>query len=168
MPPSPVISTEAVESPNQKTWVQGDTPSRLFGHARPSQDMSFWCEISTFQLNDQVRVVTRSLSRVEVARGPSASPRLSQDENIIAKNRRDEPGSFKDLARGGKIKDPQVGRLAHAGHGVLSPQIRLPAATDAATGPVLQSTFGLSPSLRLQVEIKPSQEQRGQSADECT
>ena len=53
-----------------------------------SQDMSFWCEISTFQLNDQVRVVTRSLSRWEVARGPSASPRLSQDVNSIAKNRR--------------------------------------------------------------------------------
>ena len=55
--------------------------------ARPSQDMSFWCEVSTFQLNDQVRVVTRSLSRLEAARGPSASPRLSQDENSIAKNR---------------------------------------------------------------------------------
>ena len=89
MPPSPVISTEAVESLNQKTWVQRDTPSRLFGYARSSQDMSFWCEISTFPLNDQVRVVTRSLSRLEVVRADFGSPRLSQDESSIAKKRRD-------------------------------------------------------------------------------
>ena len=38
-----------------------------------------------FHANEQVRVVTRSLSRLEVVRGPSASPRLSQDECIIAK-----------------------------------------------------------------------------------
>lgn len=36
-------------------------------------------------VNDQVRVVTRSLSRLEVVRGLLASPRLSQDKDIIAK-----------------------------------------------------------------------------------
>ena len=50
----------------------------------PSQDMSFWYEIWTFRMNDQVRVVTRSLPRLEVVRGLSASPRLSQDTGIIA------------------------------------------------------------------------------------
>ena len=85
VPPSPVISREAVQSPYLKTWMQRDTPSRLFGHARPSQDMSLRCEIWTFLSNDQVRVVTRSLSRLKVVRGPLASPRLSQDRGIIAK-----------------------------------------------------------------------------------
>ena len=65
--------------------MQKDTPSRLVGYARPSQNMSFVYEISTFRQNDQVRVVTRSLSCFEVVRGPSASPRLSQDAHSIPK-----------------------------------------------------------------------------------
>ena len=49
----------------------------LAGHVAPF-------EIWTFLQNEQVRVVTRSLSRLEVVRGPSASPRLSQDRSSIA------------------------------------------------------------------------------------
>ena len=51
----------------------------LAGHVVP-------LEISTFLSNEQVSVVTRSSPRSEVARGPSASPRLLQDGDIIAKN----------------------------------------------------------------------------------
>ena len=39
-----------------------------------------------FHANEQVRVVTRSLSRLEVVRADFGSPRLSQDKVIIAKN----------------------------------------------------------------------------------
>ena len=44
-------------------------------------------------------------------------------------------GGFKSSRCAAK-KDPQIGRLAHAGHGVFRPKIapRLPAASDAATG----------------------------------
>ena len=62
----------------------------------------------------------------------------------------DNQGS--DLLRG-KRKDPQIGQLAHASHGVFRPKIVLPSASDAATGLVFQSTFGSFLSLRLQVEI---------------
>ena len=51
-----------------------------------------------FRMNEQVRVVTRSLSRLEVVRDPSASPRLSQDKGSIAKNRRGVRGGLQDLS----------------------------------------------------------------------
>ena len=57
-----------------------------------------------------------------------------------------------DLLRD-KRKDPQIGQLAHASRGVFRPKIVLPAASDAATGLVFQSTFGSFLSLRLQIEI---------------
>ena len=45
----------------------------------------------------------------------------------------------------GKIKNPQVGRLAHAGHGVFRPKTVLPAASDAATGIGLSIYFRFVP-----------------------
>ena len=73
--------------------------------------------------------------------------------NIISKKRRRKlRHGDSDLLRG-KRKDPQIGQLAHASHGVFRPKIVLPAASDAATGLVFQSTFGSFLSLRLQVEI---------------
>ena len=94
MPPSPVISDEAVQSPKRKHECKETRPADWSAKRAPSQDMSFLYEIWTFLLNDQVRVVTRSLSRLEVVRGPSASPRLSQDENIIAKTAANERGGL--------------------------------------------------------------------------
>ena len=81
VPPTPVLSPEAVESHCLKTWVQEDTPSRFLGYGvPPRRTCSFRLEISTFLVNEQVRVVTRSLlSRLgwrehlfRVRRSPSA------------------------------------------------------------------------------------------------
>ena len=59
--------------------------------AHSRQDTLLW----TFPLNDQVRVVTRSLSRLEVVRADFGSPRLSQDESGIAKNAAIVRGGFR-------------------------------------------------------------------------
>ena len=50
-----------------------------------------------FRMNEQVRVVTRSLSRLEVVRADFGSPRLSQDEDIIAKTAARLRGGFQDF-----------------------------------------------------------------------
>ena len=72
--------------------------------------------------------------------------------NIIPKKRRRKlRHGDSDLLRG-KRKDPQIGQLAHASHGVFRPKIVLPAASDAATGLVFQSTFGRFLSFELWTE----------------
>ena len=65
-----------------------------------------------FRVNDQVRVVTRSLSRLEVVRGLLASPRLSQDRDIIAKSPR-----ISAAVRGGMGKMREWDRLDAADSG---------------------------------------------------
>ena len=95
MPPSPVLSVEAVQSPKGKHGCKETRPADWSARRAPSQDMSFLCEIWTFRQNDQVRVVTRSLSRLEVTRARKGSPRLSQDANSIAKTAAFVRGGFK-------------------------------------------------------------------------
>ena len=54
----------------------------------------------------------------------------------------------------GQIKDPRVGRLAHAGHGVFRPKTVLPAASDAATGIGLSIYFRFGPFNSVPSEIQ--------------
>ena len=85
MPPSPVLSVEADQSPCGKHGCKETRPADWSAMRTSSQDMFVPLKFGLFLLNEQVRVVTRSLSRLELVRGPSASPRLSQDTGIIAK-----------------------------------------------------------------------------------
>ena len=100
----------------------------------------------------QSRNIYGTATRGQMHRGDSKDFSPSNANIISKKRRRKLRHGDSDLLRG-KRKDPQIGQLAHASRGVFRPKIVLPAASDAATGLVFQSTFGSFLSLRLQIEI---------------
>ena len=95
MPPSPVLSVEAVQSPKGKHGCKETRPADWSVMHIPSQDMFVPLKFGQFRMNEQVRVVTRSLSRLEVVRAAFGSPRLSQDANSIPKTAAFVRGGFK-------------------------------------------------------------------------
>ena len=139
MPPSPVLSVEADQSPCGKHGCKETRPADWSAMRAPRRTCSFTTEVWTFLQNDQVRVVTRSLSRLEVARGPSALLRLSQDAHSTPKpprscaavlSFRPSPGTHRKVgSRQREAPDP----LGSVGTTTRAPEGSTPIPTEGTT-----------------------------------
>ena len=85
MPPSPVLSVEADQSPCGKHGCKETRPADWSAMRAPRRTCRSLLKFGLFPRNEQVRGVTRSLSRLEVVRADFGSPRLSQDTSSITK-----------------------------------------------------------------------------------